>query len=106
MICSAVLFTVALALTGWLALRAATAAGSRPEDSAPPVPARHPGVSPCALSRGAEPEEHQRRPASRPVVSTRPDPTRIVACSLDAEISNETVELRGLAKRSAQRSVA
>ncbi len=41
-ICSAVLFSVALALTGWLALRAATAAGSRPEDSAPPVPAQHP----------------------------------------------------------------
>ena len=41
-ICSAVLFTVALALTAWLALRAVTAAGSRPEDSVPPVPARHP----------------------------------------------------------------
>ena len=41
-ICSAVLFSVALALTGWLAFRAATAAGSRPEDSAPPVPAQHP----------------------------------------------------------------
>jgi uncharacterized membrane protein len=41
-ICSAVLFTVALALTGWLALRAVTGAGSRPEDSAPPVPAQHP----------------------------------------------------------------
>ena len=33
-ICSAVLFSVGFALTGWLALRAATAAGSWPEDSA------------------------------------------------------------------------
>jgi hypothetical protein len=41
-ICSAVLFCVGVALTGWLALRAATAAGSRPEDSAPSVQARRP----------------------------------------------------------------
>jgi hypothetical protein len=37
-ICSAILFAVALALTAWLV----TAAGSRRADSAPPVPARHP----------------------------------------------------------------
>lgn len=41
-ICSAVLFIVALGLTAWLVVRAATSAESWPAGSAPPVPARRP----------------------------------------------------------------